>query len=152
MNIKQELRYAAADVAAQYYTHNQSGIETLTPFIAWVENHLIGIPFSTEWNPTISGDYDPRRPAFFLSDMYKSYQIVGEQDQSDDIRKSIESPELNPSKALSILREKWSFYSGFDTMNRCVEYCILCAKEFPDTLEAREAFHDALNQIQIPID
>ena len=150
MNTEYNLRDAAATIAEQYYTPATPEIKTILPFIAWLEETLDGISFSTDWDPNQSGDYDPTRPAHFLDSMYKTFDIKGFTEQARSIKKEIESPTLTPSKALSILRKNWKFYNTFPTMNRCIEYCIYCAAEFPDNSDVREEFCHAIRQIQLP--
>ena len=135
-----ELRYIAADLSKIYYNPKNPEITRLVPFISWIENHLDGIPFASEWNTDISGDYDPRHPTHWLSGMYESYQISGDLDMAKAVKTAIESSDITPRKVLKILRENWDFYCTFPTMNRCIEYCILCSKKFPDTPEDRKEF------------
>lgn len=159
-----DLRRAAATVAAQYYSNAQPGIEKLTFFIAWLEKHLNGIPFVEEYVPEKHGDYDPRRPAHFLGGMYQlleSYQQDGNAGTSrllttpklqklyaedffkhtaEKIKETLLSPALTPSAALALLSENWELYSTpsfFRNINKCIEFCIYCATDFPDSDDAR---------------
>lgn len=148
---KQYLRYVTATIVADYYDPKNPEIKSLTVLIGWLESHLNGIPFSQDYDPYISGDYDPRRPTLWLSDMYKCYQIDGQPETAETIKKIIESPDLTPSKALRILHDNWQFYSSFPTINRCIEYCVLCVKNFPETQKSWQEFHRAVNQIHLTL-
>ena len=196
-----DLRRTAGAVAEQYYDNKHPDIERLIPFIEWLEKHLEGVPFASEWDPNESGDYDPTRPEHWLDDMYNLVEVYvregesvdllrsnhinaktkffegvpegegGEsevitsnalynlykkgyfKDLAEDIRKELSSPDITPSKALSILRENWDLYTtprSFHGINRCLEYCIYCAAKFPDTPEARKEFRHIIREIHLP--
>ena len=145
------LRYKSAAVAEQLYDPSTFDAKSIIPFIKWLENHLSGIPFADVYDPIISGDYDPKRPSFFLDGMHKTYHLNGDLESAELIKKSIESPNLMPSEALKILHDRWDFYSKFPTMNKCLEYCILCAEKFPDAPESRREFKRAVKQIHLTL-
>lgn len=176
-----DLRSAAGAVVEQYYSNAHPGIKELVHFINWLDHHLQGIPFSPIWDPNISGDYDPTRPAHFLSplfELFESYEMAGKSidsihrtpslknhfesslegeggespiitshalyvkyktgffgDRAIEIKKKISSPDITPSIALSIISKNWEYYvtpACFHNLNRCIEYCIYGAHDFPD--------------------
>lgn len=190
-----DLRSTAGAVVEQYYSNSHPGIKELVHFINWLDHHLQGIPFSPIWDPNISGDYDPTRPAHFLStlfEIFESYERAGKsidslrrnpmlkkhlesllegeggeshiitsnqlyrlyksgffKERAIEIKKKISSPDITPSVALSILSQNWEYYvtpACFHNLNRCIEYCIYGANDFPDNDYYRESF---MNLIQV---
>lgn len=88
-------------------------------------------------------------------ELYNLYKNGYFQDQAEAIKQELESPDITPSKVLNMLRENWEFYttpSTFRNMNKCIEYCICCAAEFPDNPEARREFRHAVQEIHLPVE
>lgn len=86
-------------------------------------------------------------------ELYNLYRGGWFKEQAVAIERELNSPDITPSKALSMLRENWELYTSstsFRNMNRCIEYCIYCAADFPDTPEARKAFRHVVQAIHLP--
>ena len=161
--------------------------DELCKICEWGAEEFKGIPFASTYDPGETGDYDPTRPADFLSALhaiFETYQTEGEKidrcrndspsiyedtlpgdeglstvisnkefyklykenffrDLAEQTKKIVSDDDFSPSTAFFKLAEYWNFYARpefIPSIKGCIEYCLVCAADFPDSDEAWNRF------------
>lgn len=127
--------------------HIHPEIDNLIFLVRWLEKHLKNSGFA-EYEPYRMGDFDPTKPNVWLMGLHLLLEHNYDQpEEVEIIKKRLVSDDFTPSEALRILGDHWQLYIAPNNtckVNEMVEYCVICADDFPDTEEERLEFERIL--------